>query len=116
MPALLIAADADGQAGHAALELLELRDVDGDHGQAATSENVGGARRVRAHQHRLVIEHHHVGAAFLGDAEERAEGGLVVDERAVADDGAVRQRGDRALQVEHLGERHGGNLPAARRD
>jgi hypothetical protein len=63
-----------------------------------------------------LIEDHDVGAALLGDVEERAEGALVIDEGTVADDGAVRQRGDRALEVEHLGERDPDDLPSPRRE
>jgi hypothetical protein len=54
-----------------------------------------------------------VGTGFLGHCKEAVtpERG-VVDERLVADDGAVGQRGDGRLEVQHLGQRHGDDVRA----
>ena len=53
-------------------------------------------------------------AGLLGHRDEPREDRRVVDERRVADDRAVGQGGDRRLQVQHLGERHGDDGRAER--
>ena len=67
-----------------------------------------------AHQHQVVAQQDDVRAGLLGHGEERRPHALVVDERRVADDGAVRQRGDRRLQVQHLLDRYGDHPGAVR--
>ena len=52
--------------------------------------------------------------ALLRDREERREQVGHVDERAIPDHGAVRKRGDRALQVEHRFGRYGDDLGPVR--
>ncbi len=94
-------AQADRQAGHAALELLELGDVGGDHAQAAGLEELPAARGAGRHQHRVAAEQHHVRPGLLGDGEELLPRRGVVHERLEADDGPVRQRRHSRLQVQH---------------
>ena len=53
----------------------------------------------------VLVEQHDVGARLLGHGRNSGHG-RVVDERLVADDGAVGQRGDGGLQVQHLGDRY----------
>ena len=92
------------QAGHAALELLELADVDGDHAQAALARRAPGTSVRRCDistvspSRRTTCE-----PGSSGTGRKRVPGRRVVHERFEADDRAVGQRGDGRLQVQHPG-------------
>ena len=61
------------QAGHAALELLELADVDDDRLVAERGEELRAARAVGGDQERRLVEHDDVRARLLGDGLEARE-------------------------------------------
>ena len=72
------------QAGDAALELLELRDVNRDRGVAEIGDQFRGPRRGRGHQQPAVAEIDDVRTGFLRHRPEMRPERRVVDQRRVA--------------------------------
>src|SRR6185437_13169263 len=69
----LPAGHQDAQAGHAALELLELADVRDDRREAKILDQPGGAGSGRGDEHAVTAEGDDVTAALLGDRAYRRE-------------------------------------------
>ena len=66
-------------------------------------------------EERPAAEQDDVGAGLLRHRDAPGEGGRVVDERSVPTIDAVRERGDRGLEVQHLAQRDGDDrAPRAR--
>ena len=107
-------ANSDREAGHAAFELLELGDRCGDHGESALSEERRSPRRVGGHDHGGGVEHDDRAPVSLRDGEKSWEQAHIVDQRLVADDRAIWQRGHPGFQVKHLRDRNLDHCPAAR--
>ena len=62
----------------------------------------------------VAAEEHDVRAGFFGHGEEPGVGAWIVHNGRVADDGAVGERGDGALEVQHLGDGDGDDGGAER--
>ena len=79
------ASQPDRQAGHAPLELLELRDVDDDGLMPHGREHRRGLRRAGGHQQPALAQEDHVRAGLLGHRQEPVECPGIVDEPGVPD-------------------------------
>ena len=100
------------QAGDAALELLELADLDHDRRRSPGRSASSPVRGADAAISTVAAERDHVRAGLLRATGTRA-GPAGRRAAAAAQHGAVRQRGDRGLQVQHRVQRHG-TTPAER--
>src|SRR6266496_5693758 len=87
------------QAGGAGVQRLELAEVEGDRVQSPSGEQGEGARCGRADADSGRAEQEHVGAGRLRRRQDRRAEGAGIHPVRHAEQGAVRERGDRALQV-----------------
>src|SRR3954471_24680773 len=86
----LPAPDAYGETRHAALQLLELADVDGDDLVTEAFHQRRTSRAIRRHEHSLLVENDHVCPGLLRHRPEARDYSSVVDKRLITDDGSIR--------------------------